>query len=510
MEGHEHAGNAQHPLRLRRLGIDTYQESVVYMRSDCHVCRAEGFESQSRIRVGHADRVITATLHVVHGELLRPGEAALSEVAYRMLGAPEGAELSLSHAPHLESMSRVRAKVYGEPLSAADYEGIIGDVTSGLYSDIEIACYLTACAARRADAGEIEAQTRAMVAAGARLSWPRAPIADKHCVGGLPGNRTTMIVVPTVAALGITMPKTSSRAITSPAGTADAMETVAPVHLDVAAMRCVVESVGACIVWGGAMHLSPADDILIRVEHALDIDATGQLVASVLSKKVAAGATHAVIDVPWGPTAKVRDEASAAELGQLFVSVGAALGLAVRVALTDGSRPVGRGIGPALEARDVLAVLRGETDAPEDLRERSLVLAGEIIDLVQPSVPGVGRRRAREALLDGRAWAKFHEICEAQGGFREPVQAPLREPVRARRGGVVSAIDNRRIARVAKLAGAPRAQVAGVFLDARVGGIVRAGDPLFTVHADSSGELRYALEYARAHPDILSITEVGG
>ena len=150
------------------------------------------------------------------------------------------------------------------------------------------------------------ALTRAMVEAGDRLKWPAGTVVDKHCVGGLPGNRTTPIVVSIVAALGIMMPKTSSRAITSPAGTADTMETMAPVDLDIAAIRRVVEREGGCIVWGGAINLSPADDILIRVERALDIDSEGQMIASVLSKKIAAGSTHVVIDMPVGPTAKVR------------------------------------------------------------------------------------------------------------------------------------------------------------------------------------------------------------
>ena len=201
--------------------------------------------------------------------------------------------------------------------------------------------------------------TRAMVGAGERIDWGRAPIADKHCVGGLPGNRTTPIVVAIAAAAGLTMPKTSSRAITSPAGTADVMETLTRVDLDVPAMRRVVESEGGCFVWGGALTLSPADDVLVRVERSLDLDSDAQLVASVLSKKIAAGATHALIDIPVGPTAKVRTEEHAQRLQALLEQVAAAHGLQLRALRTCGAQPVGAGVGPALEAHDVLAVLRG-------------------------------------------------------------------------------------------------------------------------------------------------------
>jgi thymidine phosphorylase len=326
-------------------------------------------------------------------------------------------------------------------------------------------------------------------------------------VGGLPGNRTTLLVVPIVAAHGLTMPKTSSRAITSPAGTADTMETLAPVDLDIAAMRRVVEREGGCIVWGGAIRLSPADDILIRVERPLDLDSTGQVVASILSKKAAAGSTHVVIDVPVGPTAKVRSHEEAKLLGDHLEGVGRAVGLNVRVVLTDGVQPVGRGIGPALEARDILATLRGEPDAPPDLRERALMLAGHVLEFSSGVQPGTGRALAKAILDDGRAWRKFQAICEAQGGLREPPRAAHTRAVVAARAGRVVRIDNRRLARVAKLSGAPRAAAAGLVLHAPIGAKVAAAQPLFTIHAETPGELAYAWEYVERQPAMLDMAD---
>ncbi len=347
-----------------------------------------------------------------------------------------------------------------------------------------------------------------MVDVGDRIDWGRSPIADKHCVGGLPGNRTTPIVVAIAVAAGLTMPKTSSRAITSPAGTADVMETLTRIDLDLPQMRKVVEREGGCFVWGGSLSLSPADDILIRVERPLDIDSDAQLVASVLSKKIAAGATHALIDVPVGPTAKVRSDEDAGRLQTLLEQVAAALGIQLRVVRTHGTQPVGRGIGPALEAHDVLAVLRGAASAPVDLRMRSLALAGELLEFCGHSLPGTGHSEAWRLLDSGAAWDKFQAICEAQGGLRTPGVAALRSPIVAERSGYVAGIDSRRLARVAKLAGAPDAATAGLELHVGLGDPVERGQPLFTLHAQAPGELTYAKEYLGTHPIITLGDEV--
>ncbi|WP_337786117.1 thymidine phosphorylase family protein [Ramlibacter lithotrophicus] len=500
-------GNGGSRIRLRRLGVDTYQEAVVYMHRDCHVCHSEGFEAQSRVEVALNGRTIVATLNVVSGGFVSPDEAGLSEAAWRLLHANDGDVATLRHPPPLESLGHVRAKVYGRRLTPSAFAAIIRDVAAGRYSDLQLAAFVTACAGDHLDLEETVSLTRAMVDVGERMAWGPGMVLDKHSVGGLPGNRTTMLIVPVVAACGLRMPKTSSRAITSPAGTADTMETLAPVALDVPQIKHVVERTGGCIVWGGAVRLSPADDVLIRVERPLDLDSQGQLVASVLSKKAAAGATHVVIDMPVGPTAKVRSAQAAHELGRQLEQVGAALGLQVRVVTTDGLAPVGRGIGPALEARDVLAVLQRHPGAPADLALRSAYLAGPLLELGGAAPAGGGERLAMEVLGDGRAWAKFQEICEAQGGMRQPPVAPHRRAMPAPRSGCVVAIDNRRLARIAKLAGAPQSPSAGVDLHVQTGEFVERGQPLFTLHADSPGELAYAVEYAISQADTVHVTE---
>ncbi|MGO4684592.1 thymidine phosphorylase family protein [Hyphomicrobium sp. 2TAF46] len=505
--GHETGATAPSQLVLRRLGIDTYQEHIVYMRADCHVCRSEGFEARSRVRVSANGKSLLATLNVIRSDLLGLEEASLSEAAWSLFGARDGDVIELTHPEPNESESFVRAKAYGARLSENELNAIVGDIAKGLYSDIHLAAFVTACAGNRLDLDETVGLTRAMISVGDRISWPYPVVADKHCVGGLPGNRTTLLVVPIIAALGLPIPKTSSRAITSPAGTADTMETLAPVNLDLATMRRVVEREGGCIAWGGAARLSPADDIIIRVERPLDFDSDGQLVASVISKKLAAGATHAVFDLPIGPTAKVRSVEAAHRLGERLTAVGAALGLNVRIVETDGSQPVGRGIGPALEARDVLSVLQRRPDAPADLRDRALELTAHLLELAGRAQPGTGRAMAAEALDSGRAWIKFQAICEAQGGMRTLPIAEHHHPIVATFPGRVAAVDNRRLAKIAKLAGAPKSPAAGIDLHVRVGDRVEKKQPLFTVHSQSRGELEYALHYVAAQRQIVFIAE---
>lgn len=494
---------SEHPrrgvaIRAHRMGIDTYQELVVFMRADCHVCRSEGFQVQARVKVSAGSRSLIATLNVVTDALVAIDQAGLSEAAWRDLNVEEGAEVTFTHPEPLHSFSNVRRKIYGAELEAADYHDIVRDIVAGRYSPIELAAFLTTCAGDRMSLAEAISLTRAMVSTGSTLSWPAQVVVDKHCIGGLPGNRTTPIVVAIAAAAGLTMPKTSSRAITSPAGTADVMETLAPVALDLANMRRVVEQEGGCIVWGGAMDLSPADDILIRIERPLDFDSDGQLVASVLSKKMAAGSTHVIIDVPVGATAKVRTPEAARNLVHKLIAAGSMLGLNVRAIETRGTEPVGVGIGPAHEARDVVAVLTGDKAAPADLRDRALRLATEILAL-GGKTRGQGLSEATRILESGEAWAKFQAICAAQGGLRTPPVAPLKRDFIAKASGRVAAIDNRKLARVAKLAGAPVSPAAGLEIRARVGDVVAKGQLLFTLHAQTPGEMAYAAEYAEGH-----------
>lgn len=495
-------------MRLRRIGVDTGSELVFYLRSDSDVMKSEGFDARSRLEVRHGANRVFGVLNVVQPNLLAIDEIGLSEAARRALAGADGDELHIVLASPPASLAFVREKIDGHALSVRSAHAIVRDIVAGCYSNVELGALVTACSGSRMDLAETIAWTRAMADSGAHLSWESDVVVDKHCLGGLPGNRTTLVVVPIVAACGLTIPKTSSRAITSAAGTVDTMETLAPVSLDLAAVRRVVGREGGCIVWGGAFSLSPADHLLIRIERALGLASDGLMVASVLSKKLAAGASHVLIDIPVGPSAKIRSARAAQAVVERLQTVGRALGITVHAVLTDGLQPVGRGIGPALEALDVLAVLQNQQHAPQDLRERSLMLAAGVLEMGGKAAPGAGLALARATLASGAAWRKFQAICEAQGGMRTPPRAAYTQTVEATRKGRVVAINNRMLGQLAQLAGAPKSAAAGLVFHAPLGTSVWVGQPLFTLHAESPGELARALAFARTQEHLISISEM--
>ena len=495
-------------LTLVKLGIDTQQEFIIFMRADCFICKSEGFEAQTQIVVSLNGTAIIATLNIVHSNILQACEASLSESAWERLGAKIGDEISLSHLDPVLSLAYVRAKIYGKALTSYQFDSIIQDVVAGKYSNIQLSSFITACGHNHLSTQEIVHLTQAMIKTGEQLHWNHPIVVDKHSVGGIPGNRTTPIVVAIVAAAGLIIPKTSSRAITSPAGTADTIETMTSVSFTAKQIQSIVAREGGCMAWGGALGLSPADDILIRVERVLDLDPEGQMIASVLSKKAAIGATHVLIDIPVGPTAKIRSDFEFLKLQDYFTVVGRELGLHVYTLKTDGSQPLGRGIGPSLEAKDILAVLRCENDAPIDLKNKALSLAAIMLEFGEKAPLGRGLSLATQLLNDGTALKKFMRICEAQGGFKEPSSAALTCDILAMHDGVVTEIDNRNLAKIAKLAGAPHDATAGIEFLTKIGSVVKKNQVLYRIHSESKGALNYSHAYALSMTDIVKISQV--
>jgi thymidine phosphorylase len=491
------ASSAPAALTLRRVAIDTYRENVAYLHRDCAVYRAEGFQALAKVEVRANGKRILATLNVVDdAAIVGCGELGVSEDAFAQLGVDNGHPASVSQAEPPASIPALFRKINGERLRAEDFQSIVRDIAEHRYSKIELTAFVVACNRSELDREEVYFLTEAMVATGRRLDWEEPLVVDKHCIGGIPGNRTSMLVVPIVAAYGLVFPKTSSRAITSPAGTADTMEILANVEMPFEQLTRIVRQHHGCLAWGGTANLSPADDVLISVERPLSIDSPGQMVASILSKKVAAGATHLVLDIPIGPTAKVRSMPEAQKLRRLFEYVADRLGLSLDVVVTDGRQPIGRGVGPVLEARDVMQVLENHPEAPADLREKSLRLAGRLIECSPDVRGGDGYRLARDILDSGRALAKMQAVIAAQGskGFdlRHPSLGSLTLEVRATTTGVVVGVDNLQLARIARLAGAPKVPAAGVDLFRRLGDAVFEGDLLYRVHAVYAADLAFA------------------
>ncbi|MBP6816952.1 MAG: thymidine phosphorylase family protein [Burkholderiaceae bacterium] len=485
-------------LPIRRVGIDTWRENVVFLHRDCPVVRAAGFQALAKVRVQANGQTLFAVLNVVDDACIcEPRELGLSEEAFRRLGVEPGHPARIEQAEPAASIAALHRKIAGERLDRDDLRAIIQDIAAARYSRIELAAFVVATNQFELDRDEVLHLTEAMITSGQRIDWQRevgaGPVVDKHCIGGIPGNRTSMVVVPIVAAHGMLCPKTSSRAITSPAGTADTMEVLAEVELPMERLKEIVRATHGCLAWGGTADLSPADDILISVERPLAIDSPGQMVASILSKKIAAGSTHLVLDIPVGPTAKVRSMPAAQRLKRLFEYVAGRLGLELDAVITDGRQPIGRGIGPVLEARDVMQVLANDPNASQDLRQKALRLAGRMIEFDPDVRGGDGYRIARDILESGRALAKMNSIIDAQGRRTKPLRVgSLHFDVDAPAEGAVIGVDNLRLARIARLSGAPQVRGAGIDLRVQLGDQVRKGQTLYRVHAQFEADLEFA------------------
>jgi AMP phosphorylase len=340
-----------------------------------------------------------------------------------------------------------------------------------------------------------------MIDTGEKLEFSTHPIMDKHSIGGVPGNKISLLIVPIVAANGLLIPKTSSRAITGAGGTADLMEILAPVEFSASKVKEMTEKVGGVLVWGGATNIAPADDKLIKVEYPLSIDPHCQLLASIMAKKGAVGADNVVIDIPMGPGTKIKDATEGRKLARDLINLGERLGMNVDCALTYGASPIGRTIGPALEVREALKVLE-TMEGPNSLIEKSTVLAGMLLEMGGVAARGQGTELALETLKNGKALAKMKEIIEIQGGDPKvsymdiqagQYSADLLSPAT----GYVIELKNKRLVQIARLAGAPNDKGAGVLILKKHGESVKKGESILTIYADKESKLEAALKSAR-------------
>lgn len=394
------------------------------------------------------------------------------------------------------STSLIKKKLSGKKLTKKEYRVIVEDIVNDNLSDIELTYFVAACSAHNLSTREVKFLIDAVVHTGSIIKPESKIVVDKHCVGGVAGNRTTMIVTPILAAAGYTVPKTSSKAITSPAGTANTMECLAKVELNEKQIKKVVKDVGACMVWGGALNLAPADDKIIRVEHPLSIDVSGLLLSSIMSKKISVSANHLLIDIPWGKGSKFPSKKDALALKKKFEHICSISKIKCKIVLTDGRSPIGHGLGPVLEAIDVMKVLRNDSDAPEDLKNKSVLLAGYLFELLGKCKKGKGKVFAERLIENGAALAKMNEIIDAQGKNKLPAKGKFTQQVFADKTGKVKKISNRYFSKLAKIAGAPKSLGAGVFISINLNDkVVKKNSLLFTIYAESESKLKFAHEF---------------
>ncbi len=448
-----------------------------------------------RIVLNKGKKKIISIVDIATG-MLKGDEIAVSDEVVKALNLREGDYVDISIAPHPESTHLIYRKLKCETLNEKELKKIISDIVKNALTEPEIAYFVSAIYNCGMSLKETEYLIKAIVGSGEKLRL-RGKIVDKHCCGGVAGNRTTPIVVPICAAAGLRMPKTSSRAITSAAGTADVVECVAKVDFKVSEIKKIVKKTKACMVWGGALGLAAADDKIIRVEKLLNLDPEPQLLASIISKKISVDSEYVLIDIPYGKSAKTSRK-KAVHLKNKFEKLGAYFNLKLKCVLTDGSQPIGNGIGPVLEIRDVLSVLRQDPERPMDLEKKSVILAGKIFEMTRKAKHGKGGKMAEKILKSGKALKKFEGIIKAQRGSLRDSKLKLGQhtkEIRANKSGKIQEIDNRKINFLARLLGCPADKKSGIYLYKNVNAKLTKGDVLMTFYSESEEKLKEALKF---------------
>lgn len=473
------------------LGIRSGGKQIIVV--DSEDASQLGIHSSDRVKVTYKDKHIIAIANVA-ADFPKKTLGIYGEV-YDKLQVQNGDSVTVRPAERPESIGYIRDKISGRRLSAQEIKAIILDVVERHLSDIELASFVTSLYIHGTCMDEAEALTNAMVETGKTIDFGKGPILDKHSIGGVPGDKTTILVIPIVAAAGFTIPKTSSRAITSPAGTADRVEVLCPVNLTCEEMQKVVKKTNACLAWGGALDLAPADDLMIQVEYPLSIDPL--LLPSIMSKKKAIGADYIVVDIPTGRGAKIKTIGEAQALAQEFIELGKRLDMTIQCAVTFGEQPIGYAIGPALEAREALSALMGK--GPIDLVNKAASLAGLLFEM-----RGIndGIQKAKDVLKSGEAEKKLREIIAAQGGDPdvkpEDIEVgPKTLEIHADEEGRVQWINNRAMAHIAREAGAPKNRGSGVLLNKKLGDKVAEGDVIYTIFSEKTQKLDSAVQLAK-------------
>lgn len=431
-------------------------------------------------------------------DLVQPGNIILDEKLANVLGVKNDDKIDVEPRKIVLSKSAIRKKIANKQMSLQDCKEIARDIVNRNLNDLEISSFITALTINGLSDKEAYYMARAMVETGKTLNFGKNSV-DKHSIGGTPGDKTSLLIVPIIAASGLTIPKTSSRAITSPAGTADRMEVLAPVIKTKVQIKKIVRKVGGCLVWGGSFDLSPADDLFIEIERPLDQDPL--LLPSVLSKKKVVGAKYVVIDMPVGPQAKVRTRKQAIELGNRFKKIGKMLGMIVDYVLTDGREPIGYAMGPAMEAREALEVLMNRRDA---YLMKKAVKVCAVLFKISKKVKTLkqGEQLAKRIIFSGLAEKKLREIIAAQGGNSKIMPenislAKFHKNIISKKSGRVAYIRLHPLQKISRLAGSPFNKKAGIYLNKKLNDRVKKGETIYTIYAENHHKLLDAVRFAK-------------
>jgi AMP phosphorylase len=461
-----------------------------------------GILAGDRVQIKNRD-TLTAVVETTDA-IVTPGKIGIYRDAWESMKAVPDEIVDVLPASKPKSVSFIKKKMDREKLSNEEMHDIIVDIVEGNLTEVELTAFVTASYMHGMDTDEIEWMTRAMVKTGDQISFDTHPIMDHHSIGGVPGNKITLCIVPIIAAAGLLIPKTSSRAITGAGGSADLMEILAPVSFRADEIKKMTTQVGGCIVWGGATNIAPADDKIISVEYPLSIDPRSQLLASVMAKKYAVGADTLVLDIPMGNGTKISTIQEARKMARDFIELGDRLSMKVECAITYGSSPIGRSIGGGLEVKEALEMLE-KFNGPRSFIEKTISISGMMLEMGGIAAKNEGSKMATDLVKSGKALEKFKQIIEVQGGDPKVTSndVPVGDKVAtvlSPQDGYILEVYNKRLVSVCRTAGAPHDKGAGILLHRKKGEYVQKGDGLYTIYAEKEWKLDSAIKESLRNP----------
>lgn len=435
--------------------------------------------------------------------IISKNEIAVSEDIIKKLNLKDKEIVDINTTSKPYVINLIKKKLEGHRLNKQEIREIIENIANNYLTEVEIAFFVSGVYTKGMSLEETRNLVKAMVEMGNKLNL-NGKVYDKHSIGGVAGNRTTPIVVSICAAAGLIMPKTSSRAITSAAGTVDVIETIAKVDFSINEIKKIIKKTNACFVWGGFLGLAPTDDEIIKIERIVNIDSTPQLLASILSKKISIGSKYILIDIPYGESAKVSKK-QAEKLKTAFLNLAEKFDLKLEVVLTDGSEPIGNGIGPLLEMQDIIRVL-SRKNPPKYLEEKSLFLAGKLLELAGKKQ---GQKLAQEILNSGLAFQKFKEIIKAQKGNinnLSRLKPKFFYNIKMKEKRKIKHIDNKLINKLARIAGCPEDKAAGIYIHKKKNETTEKNQPILTIYTISREKLNYAKKFYKENKNMIEFS----
>jgi thymidine phosphorylase len=402
-------------------------------------------------------------------------------------------------------LDAIKKKLTWGKLNYDEIFTIIKDISENRISDTLITYYVASSFAYETTNEEMYLTAKAMADTGVEFKWDGI-VADKHCIWWVPGNETSMIMIPLLASLGIKMPKNFSKSITSPAATGECVGVLMDISFNKKEIEQLVKKNNCCLVWWGGLELAPADDKIIRVSYPLSMQNIAKVVSSIMAKKYAMGINHSLIDIPIGPSAKVKDRKEAKIWKEKFEYVGKKLGMKVHVAITHAEQPIGNGIGAELQVREVLRVLQQHPKRPKDLEDKAIELSAKIIEMIGMAKGKKAEEIARKQIINGAAWKKMQEIIKAQHGKNPSIKSEVlvagkfTYDVLSTKSGKIQSIDMKDLNMLARTLGCPYENKAGCYLQKKLGDKVKKGETLFTMYATDDNRINLWVQFLKTKP----------